>query len=97
MRGGYTKPVSLSWPYSRFRLHNLLSNTRNFSPFRGLGVSVFGFPQTGNTAPIDGSASKTVVTLFHKYDVANENNRHIGGLADALSLDSDKQYALQTC
>ena len=34
---------------------------------------------------------------FHKYDAANENNHHImGGLADALSLDSEKQYTLQT-
>ena len=34
---------------------------------------------------------------FHKYDAANENNHHIGGLADALSLDSGKRYTLQTC
>ena len=34
--------------------------------------------------------NKTVITLgdspFHKYDVANENNYHIGGLADAHVL-----------
>ena len=34
---------------------------------------------------------------FHKYDVANEDNHHIGGLADVLVLDSGKQYTLQTC